>query len=364
MRILLVIMALLLFFGCGDNSTENLEGYPVEPNNPEMSYTPETTCDPCNVIVEHDNVVEKQDVEKNYIDLLGFDPFLADNVVLRGGRKGLGIETDNSTYQTALLGERLYLAIRNGKLSVTDIETGLFFEYQTPSDFKALAEYSDCSRIYAFALTESGDVYEVNVDHMQYLNGVFKPEDINNGLIPLCLKQKVSGLAVKDYKNIYSTCGTFKLYVLDAKGVERNIETTNTIGEPTSKTAYVDYIRVDISDQASGTPESPVKYLVQMADGTVRAAFDYNEFDLRIENTSLKNQSGKTIIASDMIESISDGQHEIYIASVDGNLYIYKDEKLIEIGQCLAVVSQSFGDYPNPIQIVIENGVIIDISME
>jgi len=358
MRILLLIVAVLLLYGCGISSAEKSEGYFAETNNPELSSTPETTCDPCNVVVDLDFE------EKNYIDLIGYDPYLADNVVLRAGRKGLGIETDNSTYQTALVGNQLYLAIKEGKLSVTDIETGEFFEYQSPSDFKALAEYSDCSRIYAFALTESGNVYEINVDNLQYLHGLYKSEDIKNGLIPLCINQKVSGLAVKDYKNIYSTCGTFKLYLLDSKGVERNIGTTYKIGEPTSKTAYVDYIRVDKSDQAPGTPESPVKYLVQMVDGTVRVAFDYNEFDLRIENAGLKNQSGKTVLASDMIETITDGQHEIYIVSVDGMLYSYRDEKVTEIGQCSAVVSQSNGDYPLPTQIILEDGKIIDISME
>ena len=201
------------------------------------------------------------------------------------------------------------------------------------------------------------------MDDLQYRNGIFKPDDIMDGLNPLSLNQKVSGLAVKDYKNIYSTCGTFKLYLLDAKGLERNIGTTYKIGEATSKTAYVDYIRVDKSNQAPGTPESPVKYLVQMVDGTVRVAFDYNEFDFRIENASLKNQSGKTVLASDMIETITDGKHEIYIVSVDGMLYSYRDEKVTEIGQCSVVVSQSNCDYPNRTQIILESGEIIDVSM-
>lgn len=358
MKKIILFLLVLLLCGCSVEISKT--------DLPEVTATPETqeeSCDPCIM------VTDEEPEEKNYIKLLGFDPYLADNVV--HGRKDMGNEVDESPYKTVLTGS-LYLDVRSGKLSITNIETGKYFVYQHPADFKSLAEYSDCGGIYAYALTTSGNVYEIKVDDLQYLSN-FKSEDILNGLIPLNLDMKISALAVKDYKWIHSTCGTFGLYVVDSKSIERSISrkrdesgTVYSVGEPTYKTKYVDYISMNIDETIVGTPESPVKYLLLMLDGTVRIAFDYEENDLRIEETGLKGKEGEIISASQIIKSVNeDGTVTAYIITVDGLLYSYTNDTVSEIGQCVALINQYRKDYPNrPVQIVLESGEIIEISIE
>lgn len=355
-----IILFLLVLLLCGCSVEISKTDLPEVTPTPEM---PEETCEPCTM------VADEEPEEKNYINLLGFDPYLADNVV--HGRQDMGIVVDESTYKTVLTGS-LYLDIRNGKLSITNIETGQYFVYQYPADFKSLAEYSDCGGIYAYALTTSGNVYEIKVDDLQYLS-TFKSEDILSGLIPLNLGMKISALAVKDYKWIHSTCGTFGVYVVDSKGVERSISWTRdesgtvyNIGEPTYKTKYVDYISMNMDETIVGTPESPVKYLLLMLDGTVRIAFDYEENDLRIEETGLKGKDGEIISASQIIKSVNeDGTVTVYIITVDGLLYSYTNDTVSEIGQCAAVINQYRRDYPDrPVQIVLETGETIEVSAE
>lgn len=363
MKKVLLMLLVLMLCGCGVDTAKKLDNYSAKTDNLEVLQIPETTCDPCSV------TTDDKSEEKNYIDLLGFDPYLADNVVLRAGRKGLGVETDQSTCKTLFIEKgRKFLAVRDGLLSVTNIETGEYFEYQSPSDFKALAEYVTCGGDYfVYALTDSGEVYQLNMNILQY-SLTFEPEDILNSLISLNLDKKVSALAVKDYKNIYSTCGSFGVYVVDSKGVERYIQhkatesgIVYTIGDPTLKSAYIDFIRINETDQIAGTPESPVEYLVLMLDGTVHFALDYNEFDLRIEKTGLKNEQGKVILATKIMKAEDENGVKVYIVSDDGMLYLYSDGAVSKVGKCVAVMNQGNIDYPVAVQIVLENGEPINI---
>ena len=364
MRKILFVILCVLLCSCAVDTTKEPETFPIETDKPEVSQIPETTCDPCNV------TISDKSEEKDYIGLLGFDPYLADNIVLRAGRKGLGVEVDQSTCRTLFIeiGGK-YLAIRDGRLSVTNVETGEYFVYQNPSNFKALAEYATCGGdYYVYALTESGEVYKLNMDILQY-SADFTAEDIIHSLIPLNLDKNITALSVKDYKNIYSTCGSYGVYVVDSKSIERFIQRkatesgiVYTVGEPTVNVAYIDYIRVDKTDQVVGTPESPVKYLLLMLDGTVRVAFDYNEFDLRIEKEGLKNEEGMQILALEIIKVADGNDVKVYIISDDKILYLYSDGIVSEVGKCVAVVSQGNMDYPVNKQIVLEDGSTIELS--
>lgn len=261
-----------------------------------------------------------------YEAYLGFDPFLADNIVETGGYYQEAKKTDNSTYQSILV-YHFYISIENGKLSIIDIQTGKQSEYQSDAEFKALAISSDCDGVNEImALDKAGEVYQIEALE-EYVDG---EREAHCSVEPLNLNEKVSALAVKEYASIGSTCGSMAIYVVDEQGVEyaiskdtdENGQQACRVNEATMDTAYVSFINLS-EVKYDGTTEYPVDYLLLMLNKTVRLA-QSDQFNTVTLYKELEDENGNPILAQEIIaEAKEDNTNAVYILSEDGLLYFY-----------------------------------------
>ena len=294
----------------------------------------------------------------DFVPYLGFDPYLADNVVAKEKENKTNEEvlTDNSTYQTVLI-DGLYISIKEGNLTYVDVRTGDMAEYNEVSDFKVMAITSDCGGGHEiYALTETAEVY--NIEAYRQISNI-EGNQIVFSVEPLNLDEKVSGLAVKEYGKIGSTCGSMAVYVVDEQGVEytilrktdENEKYTYQIGEATRDTAYTSYISLsEVSDD--GTTEYPVNYLLLMLNKTVRLA-KRDEFDGITLQDILEDENGNPILAKEILAQPKGNANAAYLLSEDGLLYFY-DEALSVVGSW----EQKESEYT----LILDDGEVLEVS--
>ncbi|MBQ7889533.1 MAG: hypothetical protein IJ356_07210 [Erysipelotrichaceae bacterium] len=269
------------------------------------------------------------------IELLGFDPMQADNMKALGKVGGMGVESDNATYQSVYV-YGYYMELQNGRLRIIKTQTGESHVFSQPSDFIALASYSTCDGYagYVYGLTSSGEVYRIYTDHYHnYWDGQFEytfEEGLSEVLRPFGLKEKVVALALKDDTDPYTTCCGFTVYGVDSEGRMRTLSSFKAGNsyegnERKDIHPYTDFLRVETergrTPHPMGTEEAPVTYLLFMEDGSAMLGYDYGTFDLRWDNEFLTYNN--EILKFTRIVT------EINIEYNEGNVFLIDDEQRI-----------------------------------
>lgn len=324
----LLIILLLCLFGCNKNSDNEKNGIILQKTD-FSSFCEEYKATRAIQEAFHEKGCEYFDYDNrcgfDYEAYLGFDPYLAENIVAKGGQYSNEEKlTDNSTYQSILV-NNFYIYLENGKLFSIDIHSGKKVEYQADFDFKTLAVSSACDGVADIkALTTAGEIYQIEA----YESYEFGKAETHFSLEPLKLDEKVSALAVKEYACVDATCGNMKIYAVDEQGIERTIITntdelgnkTYQLAEATIDTEYTDYITLSSNDDG----EYPKTFLILMLNKKVCIG-EQADYELELQEP-LKNDDGEFILAEDIVWKKSENANTVYILGQDGVAYLYGEE--------------------------------------